>query len=240
MPTNKPKYQSTVRAPRRQQNLNELAKTFWDGTKQTKAGLTFAPGYAGETYLTGNKWNYIEIGVSRYDTESKNPDAKKTIMSPGLAEIVIKKEYARDVNKPVVGQNAVVIPQGAMVPTFNINILIWTAQQWAAFQEFVYNYVPTPRKVPAAYICNHPVLKLHNIDAIQIWGLEGPNPGRYPRSKEFSLICTQWAPVNTTIPPAPDENLYKKYYGDGTTNTPAATLETTPGNTTAPAAPQGL
>lgn len=232
------KYESTVIGHRKQQSANQLATSFWDFVTQDPNGTYFSPGYNGQVYFTQNQWNYLSLSASPNDADTGKPTTNKTVISPGICSVSIRKQYARDINKPAKGNAAIVVPTGIEIPTINIRFLIWTAQQWGAFQQFAGIYVPTPKQPPNAFSAYHPVLKLHNISALNIWGLDGPQDGEFPRSKVFTLICTEWVPPEVTkiVPPAPDDNIYQNYY----VTPPQNSLQSTPGNTTPPAAPSGL
>lgn len=226
------KYESTVRG-------KNLAQSFWDFVKQDPQGNTFAPGYSGDTYQLNNVWNYVKIGKSAFASGTTvNPGTTtEFIISPGKVDISISKQFLVDIVKPVTKNEGIIKPQGIPPARFDMKFLIWTAQQWGAFQDFARLYVPTPRLPPKAYVCFHPALQLHKIGAAVITGLDGPYDGPVARSKVFIFKCVEFAPVSEeTEVPFETPYIYSPYDKDSTTSS----LSSTPGNTESPEQPQGL
>lgn len=167
-----------------QQVLNIQGLDFWDYAYQLSDGTWFSPGNTGPTYNTLNSNSYVTLDGS------VNPG-----LIPPSSGITITKQVVVDAKKSIGANYSTNTTHGVESPKFDINILIWTADQWMKFKSWIQQFVPIPGKAtPQIHSCIHPMLQFHNITYLQVWGIEGPKQHTSPKQRIFTLKCIQSAP----------------------------------------------
>jgi hypothetical protein len=155
-------YSTDTRAPGTRVNF-----PFWrQPVYQLDDGTYWHPGTDGPTYLVDvdSPWSYVYVGIP-----STQP------YTPGKATVHVRK--ARDIDKKkAAGQDgAHVAIHGVDLWVGEIELLIWTPEQYRALLSLWPILFPVAYKgAPPAYDIQHPLLALHNIKSAQFIGGEGP------------------------------------------------------------------
>lgn len=109
--------------------LTADALDFWDYTYKDDNGTWQSPGYIGNTFYN-NPWSTFFL--NGLDDASQ---------CPGLVDVRITRQRAIDKKKPAGSDVGTVTIHGINPAEFDIDVLIWTPDQWVAFK----TWLSTPR-----------------------------------------------------------------------------------------------
>ena len=183
----------------------QVSSQFWGSPVfAAEDGRHFCPGFDGETYAT-NVWDYLTIGG---------------IKTPGVAKVHVEKERDLDVKKPLGKHHARITSYGAKVAEVQIEIMIWTPEQFRQLtllwgttfdlvkkaESFASTVAAAPfgkllggtlvqEAVHHAFDVAHPVLTYNGVRSIVIKKLKGPEEGPIPRSRMFTIDAVEYRPM---------------------------------------------
>lgn len=158
--------------------------SFWGSPVIEQADGTFVcPGYTGETFFHKiSPWNtcYISLPLA-------NP------YTPGICEVAVNKPRAVDKKKPSGDDGARITVHGVNAADVEISILIWTPEQLRHLDRLWPILFPRAAKgSPPAFDVQHPLLKRHDIKALQFIDGAGPSPGPSPGVRVFSMKALEF------------------------------------------------
>jgi hypothetical protein len=149
------------------QGARRVSFPFWrQPVYELSDGSYWTPGIEGPTYLNNvdSPWSYLYIGIP-----STQP------YTPGKATVHVRKARDTDKKKAAGNDGAHVAIHGVDLSVAEIELLIWTPEQVRALAALWPTLFPQAYKgAPPAYDVQHPLMKYHNIKAMQFIAGEGP------------------------------------------------------------------
>lgn len=211
------------------QNASQASFAFWaKPVLQSSDGSFFCPGFEGDTYAN-SPYSRLTIawpialriaGMGINDT-------------PGLADIIIRKDHRVDQKKPVGSDGARLTVYGANPAQVTVRLTIWTPDQLRVLSEIWKVIFPKGGSQATSYDCRHPDLERYGIKSLMFTGGGGPNPGPVVSSRTYELNAVEF------FAPKQQNNAKKRTPAGsiGSINEPSTTTNPTPGSNPAHVGP---
>lgn len=170
---------------------------FWD---EPAAGAVDAGGdpilYGTGPTFAPNAWDVVFLGGDPL---------------PGIAEVDGSPKIQFDKKKPPGADGLTVTGQGYLPGPVDIELTLWTQEQWDFFQAMAGKIWVTPNKgqpVKALDI-SHPAFDLWKVNKVIVESVSVPKRGKIPGSISIKIRCVQFLPPgakNRTSTPRSTEN----------------------------------
>jgi hypothetical protein len=159
---------------------------FWD--PQTAVDNDGAPMLNGSGPLySANPWDIVFIGG--------NP-------IPGRCKVHGLPTLAFDKKKKGGVDGATITVNGYIPGPIEIEVVIWTQDQWDTFQALAGAIWRKPNKktkaADLAVTVDHPAFQLWGINAVVVVGVSVPEDGPIPQSKLIKIKCVEYVPTTNT------------------------------------------
>ncbi len=137
----------------------------------------------GPTY-SKNPWDIVVIGGMKV---------------PGICKVRACPALAFDQKHPAGADGDVITVHGRRSATVDIDVVIWTQDQWSKLQVLVPNIWRKPGKKDKtkdlALTISHSAIDLLGINAVVIVSVSVPDAGPIPQSKVIKIKCVEFIPV---------------------------------------------
>jgi hypothetical protein len=159
---------------------------FWDpSTAVDNDGAPMLNG-SGPLY-SDNPWDVVFIGG--------NP-------IPGICKVHGLPTLAFDKKKKGGVDGATITVNGYIPGPIEIEVILWTQDQWDTFQALAGQIWRKPNKktkaADLAVTIDHPAFALWGINAVVIVGVSVPENGPIPQSKLIKIKCVEYVPTTNT------------------------------------------
>lgn len=172
------------------EGLSAEAFDFWCAPVfKASDGTLYCPGFTGDVYAK-NPWDVVTI--------------QGTTKTPGLCEVKVNKGRDLDKKKASGSDGARVTFHGIDPAQVELEITIWTPEQLKKLEELWKQIFPQSNKRPKgtspnepwppAFDVEHPALKRHAVKSLVFIKGEGPDPGRFPKSRSFRISAIEFLP----------------------------------------------
>jgi hypothetical protein len=162
--------------------VSTTAIDFWDPESIYGDAL---PRGTGPTYMS-NPWDLVYIGGDPI---------------PGLCKVHGLPTLAFDKKKSGGSDGAVITVNGYVPGPIEIEVLLWTQDQWEFFQVLAPKIWRKPSKKTkakdVALTIDHPAFQLWGINAVVVIGVSVPENGPIPQSKLIKIKCVEFVPTTT-------------------------------------------
>jgi hypothetical protein len=159
------------------QPIQKVAFDFWaQPVLKDSNGLYFCPGFEGNTYLA-NPWDFIAFGTQNevQDPYTAGPSSFSS-KTPGKCNVTFTKFRDVDKKKQSGSDGARLTLHGVEPAEVDIEVLIWTPEQWRQMKTLWSVINPGATKgTPPAYDAYHPALAMQDVKALVFVSGTGPD-----------------------------------------------------------------